>query len=621
MAMPTTTVEVAFATAPGAAPTWTDITAYLKTFTVRRGRQRQLDTFQAGRAQITLDNAARAFDPSYAASPYSPNVLPMRRIRIRAVWNAVTYDVFNGYVDSWDQRYSPPGDAECVVQATDAFKVLANVALPNSVYEREVRVDTPVLWWRLDEPSGSATVSDSSGNVRTGTVTGAGVASGGSTLIVRDPGGAATFTEVVNSNISGPVALSSAAPWAVEFWFQMPANPGFIDRYLSFDAGATTQNLFSLQLNNATRFFGLSLFNTAGTLYTLDLTGAVNAGQKYHAVITHDTDRFLRMYLDGVLVGTAATATTGSFNWTTATLGSNNAQAAPNAVIDEFAVYSGGASTALSTTRIAAHNTAGRTPWNGDLSGARVGRLLDAGGWPTADRNVDTGMAVLQSADLAATLLAALQSVELTEAGALFVTAAGLVRFIARDSLLKAPYTTSQGTFGDSGTELEYGDLVYQYDDQLIYNEVKVSRTNGTVQVVADTTSQTAYLRRTRTLTGLLHQSDSISLDRANWELVHYKDPILRTVDVVLEPAAGNDTTHFPHALGRELMERVTVLRRPQNLGAAIQQDALIEGIVHDVSAVRWKTTWNLSPADAQAYWILGTAGFSELEQTTRLGF
>ncbi|HEY9014071.1 MAG TPA: hypothetical protein VIM84_03280, partial [Gemmatimonadales bacterium] len=68
-------------------------------------------------------------------------------------------------------------------------------------------------------------------------------------------------------------------------------------------------------------------------------------------------------------------------------------------------------------------------------------------------------------------------------------------------------------------------------------------------------------------------------------------------------------------------MDRVTVRRRPQNLGSAIDQDAVIEGITHDVTAVEWKTRWNLSPAETQVYWILGTAGFSELEQTTRLGF
>jgi hypothetical protein len=203
----------------------------------------------------------------------------------------------------------------------------------------------------------------------------------------------------------------------------------------------------------------------------------------------------------------------------------------------------------------------------------------------------------------------------------LFVTGAGLVRFIARDSLLKAPYTTSQGTFGDSAAELEYGDLSYEYNDALIFNEIHVSRSGGTVVVVEDTTSQTRYLRRTKTLDGLLHEDDSTSVDLANWVLAHYKDPTLRVTGMRLEPSAGNETTHFPHALGRELLDRVTVLRRPQNLGPAISQESMIQGITHTVTAVEWVTSWDLSPAETQMYWILGVAGSSELGETTRLGF
>jgi hypothetical protein len=291
--------------------------------------------------------------------------------------------------------------------------------------------------------------------------------------------------------------------------------------------------------------------------------------------------------------------------------------ASATAVYDEVAIYP----TALSGTRLAAHNAAARTAWSGDTSGARIGRLLDIGGWSATDRNIDTGVSVLQSVELGGNLLAALQKVEDTEQGRLFVTGDGKVRFIARDKLLQPPYTTSQGTFGDSGTELEYEDLTYRYDDSLIYNEAVVSRLNGTAQTVKDTTSQTRYLRRTRVLDGLLHTSDVTSVDLANWILAHYKDPLLRVTDLALHPTAGNEATHFPQVLGRELADRVTVRRIPQNLGAAIDQVVLIEGVEHNVSAVEWVTKWNLSPAETQAYWIVGVVGASEVGQTTRVGF
>lgn len=88
--MPTVSAEVAFTTAPGATPTWTDITQYVREAYTKRGRQRQLDQFDGGRMTMLLDNRDRRFDPTNTAGPYYPNVLPMRKVRLRAIWNDLT---------------------------------------------------------------------------------------------------------------------------------------------------------------------------------------------------------------------------------------------------------------------------------------------------------------------------------------------------------------------------------------------------------------------------------------------------------------------------------------------------------------------------------------------------
>jgi len=622
MGMPTVTVEAALTTDPGATPTWTDLSSRIIRFSVNRGRQRELDTFSAGRAQIVLSNEDRALDPTYTSSAYYPNVLPMRRIRIRAVYSAVTYDIFNGYVDSWDQTYDPPSMATCTVQATDAFKVLAGIELPASVYEREVLVDTPTHWWRLGEPSGTVAFDRGSSPV-SGTYSG-GVSLGQAGAPTHDPDSAASFDGIDDYVTFGAAPRVTGFPYTIELWLKISDRSGVLGDYYFFsqntNAGAATDNQPRGRVNG----------NDFGHPGRIDWDGVsstsrIDDGAWHHVVLTATSNAAgaQTLYIDGVAQPTG-TANTPGVNSTELLLATPDVSPFVSisrnkwpGSIDEFAIYN----TALSAARVAAHNTAGRTPWDSDTSGTRTGRILDAAGWPASDRNIDAGQAILQSADLGDTALSNLQSIEQTEQGALFVSAAGLVRFIGRDSLLKSPYTTSQGTFGDSGSELEYGDLSYRYDDQTIVNEARVSRSGGTVQVVTDVTSQTKYLRRTRVVDGLLNQSDQTSLDLANWIVNHYKDPFMRATDLALEPSAGNDTTHFPQVLGRELMDRVTVRRRPQNLGSAIDQDAVIEGIAHDVTAVEWKTRWNLSPAETQVYWILGTAGFSELEQTTRLGF
>src|SRR5947209_69592 len=106
MADPTLTVECAFASDPGAAsPTWSDISGYVTEFAIRRGRQKEVDRIEPGTCTLQLYNADRRFDPIYTAGAYYPNVLPMRKLRVRATHNAVTYNLFTGYVEEWPQEW------------------------------------------------------------------------------------------------------------------------------------------------------------------------------------------------------------------------------------------------------------------------------------------------------------------------------------------------------------------------------------------------------------------------------------------------------------------------------------------------------------------------------------
>jgi hypothetical protein len=123
--LPTLACEVAFTTAPGAVPTWTDVTSSLRGFTINRGRQYELGRFEAGTATVRLDNRTRAFDPTYATGPYYPNVLPMKKIRLSATYSAVTYRLFTGFVDGWPQSWPGSKDGVVEVPATDGFKVLS----------------------------------------------------------------------------------------------------------------------------------------------------------------------------------------------------------------------------------------------------------------------------------------------------------------------------------------------------------------------------------------------------------------------------------------------------------------------------------------------------------------
>jgi hypothetical protein len=112
---------------------WAEIGDYADSIAINRGRQRQLEQFAAGTMNVDLDNTDRRFDPTWvtAGAPYAQggvsNLVPMRAVRCQAVWAAVTYDLFFGFVDNLPPTHQYPEGGRARLAATDAFKPLAKV--------------------------------------------------------------------------------------------------------------------------------------------------------------------------------------------------------------------------------------------------------------------------------------------------------------------------------------------------------------------------------------------------------------------------------------------------------------------------------------------------------------
>ena len=258
-----------------------------------------------------------------------------------------------------------------------------------------------------------------------------------------------------------------------------------------------------------------------------------------------------------------------------------------------------------------------------NYSNDAVTAVLTAMSWPASLRTINiTGTQSLMQAVTVAgsSALQALQTIADSENGVFFMDNQGRATWQGRHWRYLIE-TSSRGTFGDGGgAELPYSAITISYDDQLIYNTISVTRTGGTTQTAIDTASKAQYSIRQKAKAGLLINSDSEANDAAHWLQLIYSQPQLRFQALTMDGQAN--TNLWPQLLGRELGERITVIRRPPGGGAAIQRDCYIEAIEHRIGAdlLHWDTSWRLSPASSFNFFLLDSATSGVLDSNV-LGY
>jgi hypothetical protein len=121
---------------PIAGDVLTDVTDRVRSISVRRGRSRETDRFDAGVATVVVDNRDRLFDPTAgtAVSPFAPSLKPRKALTIEANGQAV----FTGQVEDIDLEFRPDGDNVTVFKAADGFTLLNQVTLPSGTATAEL---------------------------------------------------------------------------------------------------------------------------------------------------------------------------------------------------------------------------------------------------------------------------------------------------------------------------------------------------------------------------------------------------------------------------------------------------------------------------------------------------
>jgi hypothetical protein len=396
---PTIGVEIAFGTPFTAisSTTWTDVSTRVLLdpamgggpITISRGRQSELGRIEAGKLSLTLDNRTRAFDSEYTSGPYYPNIKPLKRIRVYAIWASTAYVLFTGYIEAWEPVYPGGRLAVVRVRAGDAMSVIAR------------------------------------------------------------------------------------------------------------------------------------------------------------ATVSYSGDEFI--------------------NW---------------------AILS----------------------------------ILTLIGWPGADWVYDGAQSQVPFGSyLNVNPLMFIQQLVEAENGLFFIQGDGKGRF--QDRHWRIRNSTSNATFGTATGELPYESVDQSFDDQLIYNDVQITRAGGALQQAIDATSQAAYGPRLLPRTGILLGTDAEALGLAQWLLLRYKDPALRIPRMTLSGDMAPSAL-WPQLLGRDLSDKITVRVRPPPSGSSlIEKSARIEAISHTIGADSWRVGWDLSMAGDDLYWTIGDAVKGQIDSVYKIAY
>jgi len=243
-----------------------------------------------------------------------------------------------------------------------------------------------------------------------------------------------------------------------------------------------------------------------------------------------------------------------------------------------------------------------------ETTGARVERILNAAGWPRSLRVIDIGTTPVQAwVGKEGSALELLFLMVTTESGHTYIDGEGRVVFKDRLARATAPLNVVKATFSNIPLpgELPLVDADVGDDKDQIINHVRIKVTDGPEFIAQDSASVGHH--RQRSYERELPLADETEAEiKAYWVLQLFKEPFTRVKQVVIEPQM--DSTMWEHALGREIGDRIRFKIYPPGTGVLLHDlQAIIEHVQHRYIVGRWTTTWTLSPADVNQYWILGT--------------
>ena len=345
--LPTLSVQIAFnpTNIQSLTQTWVDVTAYVRDFQTKIGRQHFLDRVEAGTLSMNVSNRNGFFlNGSVNGTGYV--VQPRLPVQVTAQWNGVTYPIFYGIIDDIEEKITDQLNSDLSIGATDLLKFLSlRYMASTNFWSQYANVSSTINWYRCTS-SKNAIVTGASwtggsyvtyaavNNFSSGdnvTITGLGAGTGSSLNLNNYTIVSATSSSFTVNNPGGLTNPSvSSGNGTVYNTTLIDQNSGYAgsyyDQLVSFppNGAMVYTNDGCVDLTNGSNVSsGNIIFGTAGSPYGIDFwvlgQGISGATNLLTVLYRNSSGIATTLYLGATTTGLlqAGTATTGATTWTT----------------------------------------------------------------------------------------------------------------------------------------------------------------------------------------------------------------------------------------------------------------------------------------------------------------
>lgn len=249
----------------------------------------------------------------------------------------------------------------------------------------------------------------------------------------------------------------------------------------------------------------------------------------------------------------------------------------------------------------------------GQTTGTRIGKILDDVQFPNSMRQISAGDATcIADTGTVRTTLDAIKNAEFSEGlGAFYLSPDGSAVYKSRSEVTATLANTA--TAFNQTTGIPYRNVKYAFDDKLIINDVRFTRTGGTVQNVFSQSSIDKYFPHGLNQENLIAETDAQVLGAAQNYVNTRKETTIRIDEMLvdlLDPDVPTDTI-----IGLDYFDNLDITNVTES-GSTINKTLQAQGFAWDITANKMQVTITTLEPIVDGF-IIGSSTFGIIGTST----